>query len=76
MANICRVFLIQVQVHLFTLIQLQYNNNKARSLEDSPLTGLTVDGGLGNRWHCGKTRGWVGRGLFVKFQNVSVSSQM
>ena len=44
--------------------------------EDSPLTGLTVGRGLGNRWHCGKTRGWVGRGLFVKFQNVSVSSQM
>ena len=48
MANICRVFFIQVQVHVFTLIQLRYNNNKARSLEDSPLTGLTVGGGLGN----------------------------
>ena len=75
MANICMGFFIQVQVHVFTLIQLQYNNNKARSLPDSPLTGLTVGGGLGNRWHCGETRGWVGRGLFVKFQNVSVSSQ-
>ena len=75
MANICRVFFIQVQVHLFTLIQLQYINNKARSLADSPLTGLTVGRGLGNRWHCGKTRGWVGMGLFVKFRNVSVSSQ-
>ena len=49
--------------HLFN-----YNTTTIRpASEDSPLTGLTVGRGLGNRWHCGKTRGWVGRGLFVTF---------
>ena len=45
------------------------------ALEDSPSTGLRLGGGLHNQWRCGKTRGWVGRGLFVTFRNVSVSSQ-
>ena len=74
MANICRVFLFKfkfIYSHLFN-----YNTTTIRpALEDSPSTGLRLGGGLRNQWRCGKTRGWVGRGLFVTFRNVSVSSQ-